>query len=316
MAFDITAYPTMNPTFAVTEVESSDSQATLVIEPLEQGYGHTIGNALRRVLLSSLPGTAITKVRIDGVDHQFTTLEGMTEDVVELILNLKQIRIKADSTESAVLKLDVSQAGQVTGADINCPAGYEVANKDQVIATLADKSKLSVEMTVESGVGYVMATDQPESSIVGEIPVDALFSPVIKVNYAVEATRVGRRTDFDKVVLEVTTDGTIRPLEAVQQAAQILTRQFGQIVKPQTDQDTQDDQDTLTPEEQETLSLTVEELELPTRIANALRRGGFKTVGDLQGAPRTVIAKVKNLGEKSVDVINEALMKKGVTLGE
>lgn len=304
----------MNPSFEVTEVEATSTFATLVIEPLEQGYGHTLGNSLRRVLLSSLPGHAITKVQIDGVDHQYTSLEGMSEDTIELILNLKQVRIKSESTEPITLRLSAKGPGQVTAADITADAGAEIVNKDLVLANLTKGTSLSVEMTAQSGLGYIMASEAAES-VVGEIPVDALFSPVIKVSYKVEATRVGRRTDFDRVVLQVQTDGTITPLEAVKQAARILARQFTQVFEPVLPVEEKEEV-SLSPEEAEVLRLTVEELDLPTRIANALRKGGFKTVGDLQGAPRTTIAKVKNLGEKSVDVIAEAVEKKGVTLGE
>lgn len=311
---DITSYPTMNPSFQVMEVEGTDSVATLVIEPLEPGYGHTLGNALRRVLLSSLPGTAITMVRIDGIEHQFTTLEGMSEDVVELILNLKQVRVKSSGPTTGLLRLDVKGEAEVTAADIECESGFEVVNKDQFVATLSKGKSLKVEITVESGMGYSMAKDR-RTNVIGEIPVDALFSPIVKVSYKVEDTRVGRRTDYNKLVMSVQTDGTISPLDAVQQAARVLSRQFAQVYNPVVPV-VEETEVQLSPEEAETLRLTVEELDLPTRIANALRKGGFKTVNDLTGAPRDTIAKVKNLGEKSVDVINEALEKKGVSLGE
>jgi len=314
MTQDLTLYPTFNPTFQITEVGDNQTQSSLIIEPLEQGYGHTIGNALRRVLLTSLPGYAITKVHIDGVDHQYTTLEGVSEDILEIILNVRQIRIGGDTATVGTLRLDVTGPKEVTAADIEVEAGFTVVNPDQHIAEVAKGKSLKMEMTVESGMGYSMATER-KSDTIGEIPVDALYSPVIKVSYKVEATRVGRKTDYDKLVLDVQTDGSLKPLDAVTQAAQILTRQFSQIVSPVTPVEPKMES-SLSPEEAEVLRLTVEELDLPTRIANALRKGGFKTVGDLVGAPKQVIAKVKNLGEKSVDVINEALMKKSVTLGE
>jgi DNA-directed RNA polymerase subunit alpha len=306
-------YPAMNPTFTVTEKDVTTDGATLVVEPLEQGYGHTLGNALRRVLLSSLPGHAITKVRIVGVDHQYSTLEGMKEDVVELILNIKEVRVKADTTATGTLRLDVKGPREVTAADIVCEGGFEIVNPDKHLATLAGSKSLKVEMTVEPGVGYVMASDRKDISI-GEIPVDALFSPVVKVSYDVEATRVGRRTDYDRLLLHVQTSGAIQPMEALNQAAQVLARQFTQVFSPTLPAATQEDV-RLSPEEAEVMRLTVEELDLPTRIANALRKGGFKTVGDLSNAPRDVVAKVKNLGGKSVDLIDEALKKKGVSLG-
>ena len=312
---DITHYPVMSPVFEVTEASSTDRQATLVVEPLENGYGHTLGNALRRILLTSLPGVAVTLVRIDGVDHQYTGLEGVSEDVIEILLNIKSLRIKSTtSAEEGLLRLNASGAGDVTAADIKCDAGFEIVNKDQVIATLAKGKTLDIEMTVKSGIGYDMAAGV-ETSVIGEIPVDALFSPVTKVSYKVEATRVGRRTDYDRIVFDITTDGTIAPAEALKQAAMVLAKQATQVFNPVLPE-VEVKEESLSPEEAETLRLTVEELDLPTRIANALRKGGFETVGDLQGAPRDVIAKVKNLGEKSVDVINDALIKKGVTLGE
>lgn len=311
---DVSNYSTYNPTFQIKEENVSGNQATLVLEPLEQGYGHTIGNALRRVMLSSLPGHAITAVRIQGVDHQYTTMEGMSEDVVELILNLKQVRVKSDSNAAGVLRLDVKGPKAITASDIVAEAGFTVVNPDLHIAELAKGKSLVVEMTVEPGLGYQIATDH-KSTVIGEIPVDALFTPVVKVSYDVEATRVGRRTDFDKLVMHVQTDGSLRPVEVLHQAARILARQFTQVFEPVVAAQPQAES-SLSPEEAEVMRLTVEELDLPTRIANALRKGGFKTVGDLNGAPRTVVAKVKNLGEKSVDLINDALQKKGVSLGE
>lgn len=308
-------YPVMSPVFGVSEAATTDRQATIVIEPLENGYGHTLGNALRRILLTSLPGVAVTSVRIDGVDHQYSGLEGVSEDVIEIILNIKSLRIKSEtSSETGILRLNVSGPGEIIAKDIKCDAGFEIVNPDQHIAVLAKGKTLDIEMTVESGIGYDMSTGR-ETSVVGEIPVDALFSPVVKVSYKVEATRVGRRTDYDRIVFDITTDGTISPLEALKQAAQVLAKQATQVFNPVLPE-VEVKEEILSPEEVEVLKLTVEELDLPTRIANALRKGGFETVGDLQGAPRDVIAKVKNLGEKSVDVINDALLKKGVSLGE
>ncbi|HPS40681.1 MAG TPA: DNA-directed RNA polymerase subunit alpha [Candidatus Woesebacteria bacterium] len=305
-------YAVMNPNFSVVEVQSSPFHSTIVIEALESGYGHTLGNALRRVLLTSLPGAAITKITIDGVTHQFTSFEGMTEDVVELILNLKQIRIKTENVEPGILRLNVKGAKEITAADIECEAGFEVVNKDLYIATLVKGKTLDIEMVVESGVGYRLAAET-ETEAVGQIAIDALFSPVIKVSYKVEATRVGRRTDFDKIVFDIETDGTISPLDAVKQAAEILIRQFNQIVNPVI-VEVKEELTNMSPEEIETMKLTVEELDLPTRIANALRKGGFETVADLVKSPKEEISRVKNLGGKSIDLIEEALSKKGVVL--
>lgn len=307
-------YPIMNPSFQVMEGSVEGSKATITMEPLEQGYGHTLGNALRRVLLTSLPGSAITAMRVEGADHQYATVNGLKEDVLQLALNLKQVRVKSTTGEAGVMRISAKGPATVTAAEIAPEAGLEVINKGQVIATLASGAKLEVEMTVESGMGYVVS-DEKRAKAIGDIVLDALFSPVVKVSYKVEQTRVGRRTDYDKLILEVETDGTLSPLQAVEQAAKILSRQFTQVYEPVVAVEEKMEV-SLSPEEQEVMRLTVEELDLPTRIANALRKGGFETVGDLMGAPRTVIAKVKNLGGKSVVVIDEALQKKGVSLGE
>jgi len=305
-------HPTMNPTFTISEVEATNTEAKLVFEPLENGYGHTLGNALRRVLLTSLPGCAIVDARVEGIDHQFASLEGMKEDVVELILNLKQVRIKGNGIKNGLLKINVKGPKTVTAASIKCDGGFEVVNPEQYIATVAKGKELVAELTVESNIGYTIA-DPSKSTSVGLIPIDALFSPVIRVSYDVEATRVGRRTDYDRLVMSVVTDGTITPLEAVKDAALILSKQFSQVFDPAI-VELKEEPVYLSPEEQETLSLTVEELDLPTRIANALRKGGYATVDSLTKARIADVVKVKNLGEKSIQVINEALKKKGVTL--
>lgn len=302
------------PNFTVTPKDERQDYATLVIEPLEKGYGHTLGNALRRVMLSSLKGAAVTAVKIQGVNHQFTTLDGMSEDIVELILNIKQLRIKATAGETGTLKLSVKGNKEVFASDIEVPAGFEIVNTDLRLATLADKASLQVEMTVETGFGYSMA-DERKSSTIGLIPVDALFSPVVRVAYTIEATRVGRRTDFDRLVMQVWTDGTITPKAALEEAARILVAQFQQVYNPVV-QAKPGAADTVSEKPNEVMRLTVEELDLPTRIANALRKGGFKTVEDLVTAKREAIVKVKNLGEKSIGLIEDAVAKKGVALQE
>lgn len=314
MSNQLNSTTSMNPSFQIEEVNASATKATIVIDPLENGYGHTLGNALRRVLLNSLPGTAVTSLRVEGADHQFSTVEGLTEDILEIALNVKQVKVKASTEDKGTLRLSITGPSEVTAGDIECEAGFEIINKNLPIATIAKGKKLEAEMSVESGVGYVLAQEKNVTQI-GEIVLDALYSPVVKVSYTVEQTRVGRRTDFDKLVMEVQTDGSVSPKEAVLQAARILAKQFTQVFDPIIEE-VVEVEETLSPEEQETLRLTVEELDLPTRIANALRKGGFKTVGDLTGAPRDVIAKVKNLGGKSVVLIDAALQKKGVSLGE
>ena len=304
----------MKPTFQISEEKVTELQARVVLNPLEQGYGHTLGNALRRVLLTSLPGSAISKVRIEGAEHLYSTVDGVTEDVLQMTLNLKQVRVVSTVESASTMRISVTGPATVTAADIQAEAGLEIINTNQVIATVADKKKLEIEMTVESGMGYIIA-DEKKADAIGDIMLDTLYSPVVKVSYTVEQTRVGRRTDYDKLILDVETDGTLSPLEAVQRAARILARQFTQVFEPVVVEE-KEPIETLSPEEQEVLRLTVEELDLPTRIANALRKGGFETVGDLVGVPQVSISKVKNLGGKSVGVINEALQKKGVSLGE
>jgi DNA-directed RNA polymerase subunit alpha len=302
----------IQPTFAITEGDKKQGYATLMLEPLEQGYGHTLGNALRRVMLSSLSGFAITSVKIRGVNHQFSTLEGLSEDIVDLILNIKQLKLRSTLTQAAVLTLDVKGAKEVSAKDIDLPGGVEIVNKDLHLATLGDKATLHVEMTAEPGMGYSMANDR-KSDTIGVIPVDALFSPVVKVAYSIEATRVGRRTDFDRLVMQVWTDGTIEPKLALEESAKILVAQFQQVYNPVV-AEVQGAVAAPSQQVSELMKLTVEELDLPTRIANALRKGGYKTIEDLMNASRGDIAKVKNLGEKSVGTVEEALNKRGLTL--
>ena len=232
--------------------------------------------------------------------------------MVELLLNLKQIKVKADNDEKGVARLEVKGPAVVTAENFECEAGFEIVNPDQYIATLAKGVSLIMEVTVESGIGYRVG-EPLEDKAIGEMIVDAIFSPVLTVSYKVESTRVGRRTDFDKLLLDVKSDGTLTPGEAVKQAAQILAKQFEQVFDPVIIEAVVDEEK-LTPEEAEILRLTVEELDLPTRIANALRRGGYENVGDLLEANKTEITKVKNIGEKSITIVDEALAKKGVAL--
>jgi DNA-directed RNA polymerase subunit alpha len=265
--------------------------------------------------LTSIEGAAITNVRLQGVQHQFTTLKGMKEDVVNLILNLKQLHVALDEkveVSELIAKIDIKGPATVTGKDVQLPAGAVVANPDHVLAHLADsKSVLSAELTISQGRGYSLASDRPVSGV-GEIPVDAAFSPVVKVAYKIEAPRVGRRTDFDKLLLEIWTDGTIKPRIAIDKAAKILVAHFKQVYEPVVVEQPKIDrfEDHL---EDEVFRLTVEELDLPTRIANALRKGGYKTVRDLTNANSADIARVKNLGEKSVEVVAAALAQKDLT---
>lgn len=300
------------PTFLITVEAQEGNYSKLAFEPLERGYGQTIGNALRRVLLSSLPGFAITSVKVDGVSHQFSTLDGMSEDIVEFILNLKQVRLASDLTEAVELTIDAKGEGEVTAADIQVSGNVTVVNPDLHLATLAPKTKLSATMMAEPGMGYSLAEERTGNSV-GVIPMDALFSPIEKVSFKVESTRVGRRTDFDKLILDVWTNGTVDGKAAVEEAAKVLVAQFTQIFSPIVSDAPAVVAPTYTKQD-EIMKLTVEELDLPTRIANALRKGGFKTVGDLLASNKADISKVKNLGGKSIEIVQEALEKKGLSL--
>jgi len=299
--------------FAIkTEVEKP-GYGMFVIEPLEQGYGHTLGNSLRRVLLASLPGAAITSIKVKGVSHQFSTLAGLKEDIVELILNLKKVRLSVDGDESAVLKLSKKGPGVVTARDFDVPAGVTIVNPVHIIATLTDKKdELELEASVEKGYGYVQA-DERHYDEVGRIPMDSLFSPVVRVNYRVDATRVGRMTNLDKLVMEIWTDETVSPLTALRNSAKVLVSYFSQVHEPK--EKTAEDAVVASPSiSDEVLKMRIEELDIPTRIVNALGRGNIETIGQLLSAPRTDLMKIKNLGAKSLSIVEEKLKEKGVVL--
>jgi DNA-directed RNA polymerase subunit alpha len=303
----------IKPVFNVLIADQKDNYTEFVLEPLERGYGHTVGNALRRVLLSSIEGHAITAVKIKGVDHEFQTVKGMTEDVIELLLNLKEVHVKSELTDPIHLTLK-KKGGEVTAADITCPGGVEVVNGSHFLATLADSATLEMDITVEFGSGYSPAQDRESEDLSGELLVDAIFSPITKVAYSVEETRVGRRTDFDKLILKMWTDGTVDAREVLNQASGILISHFQQVINP-TDI-VQKSTEVVSQPQNETSRLTIEELELPTRIANALRKAGYNTVGDMAKITKAQASVVKNLGEKSVDMVEEALQKVGAGFKE
>jgi DNA-directed RNA polymerase subunit alpha len=296
--------------FKTTALVETKDFGRFELSPLEAGYGLTIGNALRRVLLSSLPGAAITSVTIDGVTHQFTTIAGMKEDVVELLLNLKQVRFKYSGAEPVEAKLQVTGGGKVKAGDIEVPAKVSVINKDLLLANLSPKTKLSAKLEISSGYGYLAAQGRTPKHL-GEILLDAAFSPVVRVNFHIESARVGRQADLDKLVLEIYTNGVIKPADALNEAAKILIRSFDQIVNPVAAPEPQT-APVVAGGDNELMKLSVEELDLPTRIANALKKGGYATVGDLGSAPKADLAKVKNLGGKSLDIILKKLKAKGV----
>lgn len=299
--------------FKIKTEKESENFAQLAIEPLEAGFGHTLGNSLRRVLLTVLPGAAVTSIKIDGVAHRFSTIEGVLEDVIEIILNIKKIRLSLHSDKPIKLILKASGKGEVKAKDLQIEGDGEIANPDQHIATLTDaKSKLNIEMVAEQGKGYSISDDRKTEEI-GVISVDALFSPVSAVNYTVEPTRVGRRTDFDKLVLDITTDGTISPIEAVNSAAKLLSDTFHAIFEPVVEEEVEESGSKVS---EETLKLTIEELDLPVRITNALKAIEINTIEDLINTPRQQLLKAKNLGTKSIRLISEKLAERGLTLSE
>lgn len=304
----------MKHMFKVVVEEEKDNFAKFVIEPLEIGFGHTMGNSLRRVLLTSIEGSAITSVKIDGVTHQFSTINGISEDVIEIILNLKKIRAKVFSDKPIKLKLVISGKKQVSAKDIEVLGNGEISNPNQHIATLNDtKAKLNMEMEAGKGKGYSPAEER-KSGEIGVIPIDALYSPVLSVNYTVEPTRVGRKTDYDKLVLDVTTDGTIKAQEALEEAAKILSLTFKQIFEPTIENVIIGESEKVISDE--VLKMSVEELDLPVRITNALRAIDINSVEDLINVPKQTLLKAKNFGSKSLALISEKIGERGLSLRE
>lgn len=301
--------------FSVKEVTATDDFGEFIIEPLEPGYGYTIGNALRRVLYTSIPGAAITSVKISGVKHKFSTVPGLKENVVDLLLNIKELNLRLlDSKDSATVKLSVTGPKEVTAGDIQSSDGVEVVNKEQYLGSLAgNKAKLDMELVVERGLGYSLAEDR-RSSGVGMIPTDAIFTPVKRVTYSIEATRVGRQTNLDRLVLKIWTNGVVKPQEALDEASRILANSFSQIYQPASEAPEADQTVSTASIPQSLLSLTIDELDLPTRIYNSLRNGGIETVEQLLQTPRRDLISMRNMGGKSVSVIEEKLQEKGISL--
>ena len=283
-----------------------------VIEPLDQGYGHTIGNSLRRVLLTSLPGAAITQVKISSVRHQFSTLAGMSEDIVEFILNLKKVRLKIIGEKPVKLILDVRGPKEVIAKDITPQAGVEIINGESPLAHLSDsKAKLTAQLTAENSTGYSLAQERVSSEI-GVIPIDANFSPIIIVNYKIEATRVGRLTNYDKLILEITTDGSIKPSEALKQASKILVDHFMTIYQPQPRSKKGKKAEPTVELTEDVLNTSLEELDLPVRLTNSLKTGKIETIGDFLEREKKDLLKMKNMGPKSISLVEEKLKEKGI----
>jgi DNA-directed RNA polymerase subunit alpha len=307
----------------ITHEEVNENRGVFVIEPLDRGFGYTFGNSLRRVLLSSLEGAAVTSVKIEGVAHEFTTLPGVREDVTDIILNLKQLVciLHGESPEVEV-RLTKRGEGIVTAADIEAPADLEILNPDLEIANLSSKGRLEVTLTIGRGRGYVPAEgNRGQAHTIGVIPVDSMFSPINRVAYDVEAARVGQRTDYDKLILDVTTNGSIDPKDAIAQGAEILIRQlaiftdleqiegFGESAAQSDSGDAM-----VIPNAGGMENFPIEELELGVRSYNCLKRVGIETIGDLVTKTENELAAIPNFGKKSIEEVKETLAQHGLTL--
>ena len=304
------------PRIECIESPTDDSYGKYVIEPLERGYGTTLGNSLRRVLLSSLPGTAVTSIRISGIQHEFSAIPGVKEDVTEIVLNIKRIIARLHSDEPKTVYIEASGEGEVTAGDIKADGEVEILNPELHIATLGPDASLSMELTLDHGRGYVPADkNKNPQQIIGTIPVDSIYTPVLKVNYAVENTRVGNQTDFDKLTLEVWTDRTISPRDAVSLGAKILVDHFTLF----TDLSDSIGSRSTVVEKVETqrdkvLEMTIEELDLSVRSFNCLKRANINTVEDLISKTQDEMIKVRNLGRKSLEEVEHKLAMMGLSL--
>src|SRR5438093_214364 len=302
------------------ESTATETYAKFVAEPFETGYGHTIGNSLRRVLLSSLEGAAITSVKIDGAMHEFTTIDGVVEDVTELVLNLKKILFRAHSREPQVLLLSANKEGEVTAADIQLNQNVELVNPKQLICTLDKKTKLEMELEVKVGRGFLPGDENKKpNQPIGVIAIDSLFSPVNRVRYAVENARVGQRTDYDRLVLEIWTDGRISPDDALTQASAILQHHLDVFVGYDKNavefEEVVDKQDEEKSKLKKLLNMSVNEIELSVRAANCLNNANITTVGQLAMKSEQEMLKYRNFGKKSLNEIKEKLSALGLSLG-
>lgn len=308
------------PKIEIAEISEDNRYGKFICEPLERGYGTTFGNSLRRMLLSSLEGAAITSIRIDGVLHEFSTIPGVRDDVTNIVLNLKELCLKMTGNEPRIIRIDVEGEKEVTAADIICDADIEILNPDLHIATVNEDGKLKIEMTVERGRGYVPAdkNKKPDDTI-GVIPIDSIFSPVKRVNYTVQDTRVGNVTDYDRLILEVWTDGSLRPEEAVSKAAGILVMHLKLFQNMDGLPEEEEKEEATFPEEEEddsskVLDMTIEDLDLSVRSFNCLKRANINTVADLAEKTEDDMMKVRNLGRKSLEEVKKKLEELGLTL--
>ncbi len=291
--------------------ELADEYGKFVAEPLERGFGATLGNALRRVLLNSLVGSAVHAVRIDGVQHEYSTLPGIREDVTEIILNIKSVRLRGHSDRPGTLRLEVQGPGQVTAGDIQPSADYDIVNPEAYIAGLSSAdARLSMDLHVEQGKGYKPATPVEEQPI-GVLPVDAIYTPIKRVNYHVEKTRVGQITDYEKLTIEIWTDGSKSPLEAMRESAQLLVESFGMFATIGQESD-EGRKGLRAGVSSEHYNMPIEKLELSVRTLNCLKRGKIDTVGEILDKSREELLAIKNFGQKSLDELNERLAALGI----
>lgn len=305
------------PSIEALDLTADGTYGKFVVEPLERGYGTTLGNSLRRVLLSSLPGYAITSVKIDGVLHEFSTIDGVKEDVTEIVLNLKGVILKIHGDEPKTIYIDASDKGEVTAGDIKVDSDVEILNPEHHIATLEDGATLKMELTADRGRGYVSAerNKQLMQPVIGVIAIDSIYTPVLKVNYTVENTRVGQITDYDKLSLEAWTDGTISAQEAVSLGAKILTDHLNLFVDlSDRARETETMIDKPEDSKGKTLEMTIEELDLSVRSFNCLKRASINTVEDLTNRSEEDMMRVRNLGRKSLDEVIAKLDSLGLTL--
>lgn len=304
------------PKVDIIELSEDFRYGKFVVEPLERGYGITIGNALRRILLSSLPGVAVNAVKIEGVLHEFSTIPGVKEDVTEIILTLKELSATIDGEGNRTLKIEAQGPCTVTGADIICPPDVEIINKDLKIATLDEGSKLNMDIHVDKGRGYVPAEEnKTENMPIGVLPVDSIYTPVEKVNYHVENTRVGQKSDYDKLTLEVWTNGSINPQEGISLAAKVLVEHLKLFIdlteyvsNVEIMVEKEEDQ------KEKVLEMTIEELDLSVRSYNCLKRAGINTVEELANKSEDDMMKVRNLGKKSLEEVIQKLDELGLGL--
>ena len=299
----------------VEEVDSNNSK--IVLEPLERGFGHTLGNALRRIILSSIPGAAVSEAKINGVLHEFGSIDGVKEDVINILLNLKGLSVRLSDQEEVEISVNKSGSGDIKGSDFELPAGVEIVNPDHVVATLADKGSLEMTAKVTKGRGYVpvdiIALAESEDTEVGSLKIDASYSPIKKVSYSVENARVENRTDLDKLILEVETNGTIDPEEIVRLAATILQRQL--MAFAELGFETEEEEEEEVPPVDPIMLRPVDELELTVRSANCLKVEKIYYIGDLVTRKESDLLKTPNLGRKSLNEIKDVLAARGLSLG-